>query len=104
MFLQNRDITADEMWFDLDEEVLESTCEKYLIEFRQTNALPRDSVSKTISMSHLEEELAYQLDNNPNSTVIKSCIDFLKLKQMSDDTSEEIDIEQFLKKGKDLLN
>ena len=104
MFLQNRDITADELWFDLDEEVLETTCEKYLIEFKQLYPKNRDEAPTTISMKRLEAELAFQLDNNPNNSVVKSCIDFLKLKQMSVDTSDEIDMEVFVKKGTDLLN
>jgi len=101
-YLINPKITKMDLEDIIGDEVLDSTIEKYLIEFRATLAPARDTAPDTISMAHLEKELAYQLENNPNSSVIKSCIDFLKLKQMSDDNSEEIDMEQFIKKGKDL--
>ena len=98
----NKKIEADELFLLLDGDVLLTTCEKYLIEFRSNRNLNTDDIPNTISMSKLETELAYQLERNPNSTVIKSCIDFLKLKQMSNDTSQEIDMSAFLKKGKDI--
>ena len=104
MYLMDKTITADEVVFALDDEILESTAEKYLIEFRQTLSKHRNDTPDTISMTHLEKELAHQLEVNPNSAVIKSCIDFLKLKQVVDDTAEEIDMEMFIKKGKEQLD
>ena len=98
----NKKIDSDELFLLLDGDVLLSTCEKYLIEFRNNRNLNTDDIPDTISMRKLETELAYQLERNPNSTVIKSCIDFLKLKQMSNDTSQEIDMTEFLKRGKDI--
>ena len=99
----NKNITDDELFLLLDGDVLLTTCEKYLIEFRNNRNMNTDDIPETISMRRLEAELAFQLERNPNSTVIKSCIDFLKLKQMSNDTSGEVDMEQFMKKGKDLI-
>ncbi len=92
-YLINPYITKGDLEDIIGDEVLDTTIEKYLLEFRQTLAKPRDKCPDEISMSKLEKELAVQLETNPNSTVIKSCIDFLKLKQMSDDTSEELDME-----------
>ena len=98
----NKKLDADELFVLLNGDVLLTTCEKYLIEFKNNRNMNTEDVPTTISMSKLEAELAFQLERNPNSTVIKSCIDFLKLKQMSDDTSEEVDMEAFIKKGKDI--
>lgn len=103
-FRMNPQITIEELLILLDDEVLGTTVEKYLIEFRKTMGKDRGLCPDTISMSKLEKELAVQLERNPNSSVIKSCIDFLKLKQMSDELGQEIDMEQFIKKGKDLYN
>ena len=98
----NKKLTDDELFLLLDGDVLLETCKKYLIEFRSNRNMNTENIPDTISMNKLEAELAYQLERNPNSTVIKSCIDFLKLKQMSNDTSQEVNMEIFLKKGKDL--
>ena len=102
-YLINPKITKMELEDIIGDEVSDSTIKKYLLEFRNTLAPLREHTPDTISMSQLEKELAYQLETNPNSTVIKSCIDFLKLKQMTDDTSQEINMEQFIKKGKEGL-
>lgn len=57
-----------------------------------------------ISMVKLEKELAAQLEINPSSSVIKSCIDFLKLKQQIDDRTEEIDMSKFIKIGEKIAS
>ena len=81
-------------------EVLPDTVHKYLIEFRKLYGDKIQNVPKTISLVKLEKELAKQLEISPNSAVIKSCIDFLRLKQSVEDKTEEIDIQKFIKIGK----
>ncbi|MCP3685852.1 MAG: hypothetical protein GY861_24650, partial [bacterium] len=65
---------------DICPEVKKTTISKYLIEFKKLYGAKPVETPDTISIAKLEKELAYQLELSPNSTVIKSCIDFLKLK------------------------
>jgi hypothetical protein len=103
LYIKNPRITLEELKIALGDEVLETTVQKYLIEFQRTIGHKPTEIPDKISMDKLEKELAWQLNSNPTTSVVKSCIDFLRLKQMTEDTSEEIDIEKFLKKGKEYL-
>ena len=87
---------------DMFADVLPSTINKYLLEFRKLFGVKKEDVPDTISISKLEKELSLQLERNPTSAVIKSCIDFLKLKQMTDAQVEELNMDKFIKKGKEL--
>ena len=87
-----------------DIEIIDKTIGKYLIEFRKLYGTELKDVPDQISIKKLEKELSRQLEINPSSTVIKSCIDFLKLKAMTDMEQEEIDMSLFIKKGEDYLN
>lgn len=87
---------------DMFADVLPSTINKYLIEFRKLFGVKAADVPDRISISKLEKELSLQLERNPTSAVIKSCIDFLKLKQMTDGQAEELNMELFIKMGKGL--
>ena len=103
LYLENPKITFNELKIALDGEVLDATLTKYLIEFRTLLGTAKEDCPTEISISKLEKELATQLERNPNSSVIKSCIDFLKLKQITDDTHKELDMSLFIKKGEGLL-
>ena len=87
---------------DMYTDVESSTINKYLIEFRKLFGVKPEDVPDTISIKKLEKELSLQLERNPTSSVIKSCIDFLKLKAMGDNMDDEFDMEIFLKLGKKL--
>ena len=83
-------------------QILPRTINKYLLEFRQKFGVDIKDVPDEISIKKLEKELSLQLERNPTSTVIKSCIDFLKLKAMTDGQVDEFDMTIFIKKGKSL--
>jgi hypothetical protein len=100
-YRQNPDITLQELQ-EAFPEILPSSIQKYLIEFRKMRKDNITDAPTTISISKLERELAKQLEVNPTSATIKSCIDFLKLKETARDKTEEIDISKFLKIGKKL--
>ena len=87
---------------DICPEVAKSTINKYLIEFKKLFGMQPVDTPDTISIAKLEKELAYQLELSPNSTVIKSCIDFLKLKAMDANQDDEFDMSEFIKKGKEV--
>ena len=101
IYLKNPKIGLSELHEALDGLVLERTVQKYLIEFRKVYGKEIMDTPDEISMTKLEAELASQLEINPSATVVKSCIDFLKLKQSIGEKSEEIDIEKFIKRGKE---
>ena len=69
---------------DVFSDVLPATINKYLIEFRKLFGVKIEDVPDEISVKKLEKELSLQLTRNPTSSVIKSCINFLKLKAMTD--------------------
>lgn len=83
-------------------DVLPSTVMKYHIEFRQLYGVKKHEVPDEISIRLLEKELSLQLERNPTSAVIKSCIEFLKLKAISNMDIGEIDMRKFIKIGKSL--
>ena len=85
---------------DIFPEVAPATISKYLIEFKKLYGVKPEDAPDTISISKLEKELALQLELTPSSSVIKSCIDFLKLKQMSDEQDDDFDMNKFIKLGK----
>jgi len=86
----------------LFDEVLPSTVAKYHIEFRQLYGKKKRNVPDEISIKLLEKELSQQLENNPTAAVIKSCIEFLKLKAISNVDTDELDMKKFIKIGKSL--
>jgi len=102
LYIENPDISLNELLMVIGDEVQERTAQKYLIEFRNQLGRELKTIPEEISMKKLEAELAAQLETNPNSSVIKSCIDFLRLKQSTDDKSTELDMEQFIKKAKNM--
>jgi len=102
IYLLNPKIGLPELQIALNGEVNDETVRKYLIEFRREYGEKGKDIPEYISVKKLEKELAKQLEINPSSTTIKACIDFLKLKQMTDGQDDEIDIDQFIKKGEDL--
>ena len=81
-------------------DVLPATVMKYHIEFRQIYGVKKYEVADEISIPLLEKELSLQLNRNPTSAVIKSCIEFLKLKAISNIEIGEIDMKKFIKIGK----
>ena len=83
-------------------DVLPTTITKYHIEFRQLYGKKKKDVPDEISIRHLEKELSQQLENNPTASVIKSCIEFLKLKAISNIETDELDMKAFIKIGKSL--
>lgn len=101
LYLANPKISLMELQIALKGEVKETTVQKYHLEFRNTYGKKRDEVPDQISIKLLEKELSLQLERNPTSSVIKSCIDFLKLKAMTDNQVEELDMTLFIKRGKD---
>jgi len=102
LYVKNNKITLQELK-EAFPDVLDTTLHKYLIEFRKLLGRKIDAPDE-ISISKLEKELALQLEINPSVSVVKSCIDFLKLKQMSTDTTDELDMEGFIKRGKEISN
>ena len=99
-YYQNHpEVTLREL-IEIIDDVLPATVEKYLIEFRQMYGKDIPDAPEEISIKKLEKELSFQLERNPTSSVIKSCIDFLKLKAMTDGQVDEFDMTIFLKKGK----
>lgn len=101
-YLKHPDVTLAEFKDIFKGQVLPRTINKYLIQFRQRYGVKIDDVPDEISIKKLEKELSLQLERNPTSTVIKSCIDFLKLKAMTDGQVDEFDMTIFIKKGKTL--
>lgn len=100
-YRQHPTVTLNE-FKDMFPDVLPTTINKYLIEFRKVFGVKKEDVPDEISVSKLEKELSLQLTRNPTSAVIKSCIDFLKLKQLSDGQVDELDLTEFYKRGKEL--
>jgi len=101
-YLKHPEVTLAEFKDIFKDQVLPRTINKYLIQFRQMYGVQIDDVPDEISIKKLEKELSLQLERNPTSTVIKSCIDFLKLKAMTDGQVDEFDMTIFIKKGKTL--
>ena len=101
-YYQNHpNVTLSEL-IEIIDDVLPKTVEKYLIEFRQIYGKDIPDVPDEINIKKLEKELSRQLERNATSSVIKSCIDFLKLKAMTDGQVDEFDMTIFIKKGKEL--
>jgi len=99
-YYQNHpEVTLSEL-IEIIDDVLPKTVEKYLIEFRQMYGKEIPDAPEEISIKKLEKELSFQLERNPTSSVIKSCIDFLKLKAMTDGQVDEFDMTIFIKEGK----
>ena len=86
---------------DIYTEVSAETVSKYHNEFRKLYGVKAEDVPDKISVSKLEKELSLQLERNPSPSVLKSCMDFLKLKAMSDNHDDEFDMSLFIKKGKE---
>ena len=101
LYLANPNISLFELQIALKGEVKDSTIQKYHLEFRNTYGKKREEIKDQISIKLLEKELSVQLERNPTSSVIKSCIDFLKLKAMTDNQVEEFDMQLFIKRGKE---
>ncbi len=98
-YKDHRTVTQKELQ-DIFPEVAKPTISKYLIEFKKLYGVKPEEAPNTISIAKLEKELAYRLEESPNSSVIKSCIDFLKLKAMDDNKDTEFDMSEFIKIGK----
>ena len=102
LYQANPKISFMELKIALNDEVQDKTISKYLNEFRQKFGVKKRHVPDQISIKLLEKELSLQLERNPTTSVIKSCIDFLKLKAMTDNQVEELDMTKFIKRGKEL--
>ena len=101
-YFRNHPKVSIEEFVNLFDDVLPTTVVKYHIEFRQLYGKKRHQVPDEISIKLLEKELSKQLENNPTAAVIKSCIEFLKLKAISDGDADDFDMSKFIKIGKSL--
>ncbi len=101
LYLANPKISLMELQLAFQGDVKDTTIQKYHLEFRNTYGKKRHEIKDQISIKLLEKELSVQLERNPTSSVIKSCIDFLKLKAMTDNQVEELDMTLFIKRGKE---
>ena len=73
---------------------------KYHREFVVKFGTKLEEVSATINMKKLEHKLNHLLETNPTQSVLKSCIDFMKLKLSTDTEVDEFDMSAFILKGK----